>query len=801
MPIGQFYRIILLLLLLPIHAAIAQLGPGHPTQTIRGNVRDVETERSLGGASLSLEDASQVYTAIADENGTFRMTKVPVGRYHLTVRYVGYETLTIAEILVESGKEQVIEVRMRPGAETLAETVVKGIRPENTLTSIQQISAEQILRFPATYLDPARLLTSYPGIINTNDQANNISVRGNSPNGMIWRLEGVEVVNPNHLSNAGTIGDRPTSTGGGVNILSAQLLGSTRFLSGAFSPEYGNTLAGILDMRFRTGNNEKHEFTAQTGLIGIDLAAEGPLSKKKGSSYLVNYRYSFTGLLGLMGISFGGEDIRFQDLSFNLTQPLKKGGKLTFFGMAGTSSNDFKAPDDPAERLEDKDRYNIYFSSRMLATGVTFIQPVGDRLVFKVSAVASANTNNRFQSPAEGVNFSFPAYVRDRSTNGRATIHPSLTYRFSDRRRLQAGLYFTRWYGSLGLWKSQTAFTPPPRQGRIQEGVLWSWLIQPYVNYQWSPNENLLLNAGLHSNVFTYNSKSVSVEPRLSLRFQPNAMNTMTFAYGLHSQTQQPVVYLAQNTDPFSSKSINNSSLGFSKAHHLVAGYTYNIDEITSVKAEAYYQSLIEVPVARDPGVVWSAINLIDVNEFAEKPEALTNEGKGRNMGLELTFQRFLNKGYFLLLTGSLYDSKFQALDGVWRDTRFNGHHTINLTGGKEYSHLKFGSTRTWGINGKIAQLGGFRDRPINVVASKQAGTTVYAGNDFSVRLPDYFRVDLRVYWRKSRPKYSRMLSLDLMNVTNAHNAAYSYFDALKGDVVRKYQLGLLPILNYRWEF
>lgn len=801
MPIAQFYRVLILLFLIPVEVVVAQFGPGHPTQTIRGNVRDAETERPLAGTNLILEDATQAYNITADENGTFRMTKVPVGRYHLTASYVGYETVTIAELLVESGKEQIVEVRMRVGAETLTETVVKGNRPDNTLTSVQQLSTEQILRFPATYLDPARLVTSFPGVVNTNDQANNISVRGNSPNGFIWRLEGVEIVNPNHLSNAGTIGDRPTASGGGVNILSAQLLGSTRFLSGAFSPEYGNTLAGVMDMRFRTGNNEKHEFTAQAGLIGLDLASEGPLSKKKGSSYLINYRYSFTGLLGLMGISFGGEDIRFQDLSVNLTQPLKKGGKLTFFTMAGTGSNNFKAPEDPAERLEDKDRYNIYFSSRMLATGGTYSQPIGERLLVKVSAVASTNTNNRFQSPASGVSFAFPAYVRDRSTNGRATIHASMTYRPTNQRRWQAGLYLTRWYGSIGLWKSTTTFTPPPRPGRIQEGVMWSWLLQPYINYQWTPNEKLMFNAGLHGNVFTYNSKSMSIEPRLSVRYQLNAVNTVTFAYGLHSQTQQPVLYLAQNLNPFSSTQFKNSELGLSKAHHLVGGYTYNLNELTSLKAEAYYQSLVEVPVSKVPGSVLSALNVLDITEFAEKPEPMVNEGRGRNMGLELTLQRFLGKGYFMVLTGSLYDSKFQALDGVWRDTRFNGRHTINLTGGKEFSRLRFGSTRTWGVNGKIAQLGGFLDRPINVAASKQAGTTVYTGNDFSIKLPDYFRADVRVYWRKSRPKYSRMLSLDLMNVTNAHNAAYSYFDPLKGEVVRKNQLGLLPMLNYRWEF
>lgn len=802
MPIVRHLYIFLILLVGLSSSSLAQLGPGHPTQTIRGHVLDADTEKPLPGAGLQIEDATQVYNLTTETDGSYRMPKLPVGRYQLTCRFVGYETQIIQEILLESGKEQIIDVRLKPGSENLAETVVKGSRPDNTISSIQSISTEQILRFAATYLDPARLATSFPGVVNTNDQANNLSVRGNSPAGTIWRLEGVEIVNPNHLSNAGTIGDRPTSSGGGVNILSAQLLGATRFLSGAFSPEYGNTIGGILDMRFRTGNNEKHEFTAQGGLIGLDLAAEGPLNKTRGSSYLVNYRYSFTGLLGLMGVSFGGETIKFQDLSFNLTQPLKKGGTLTFFGMAGNSSNDFKAPEDPAERLADKDRYNIYFSSRMLATGLTYSRALNDRYSIKVSAVASANTNNRFQSPAEAMAVNLPAYVRDRSTNGRATIHAALTRRITDQRRLQTGLYLTRWYGSAGLWQSQTAFTPPPRQGRVQEGVLQAWLIQPYANYQWTPNEAVMINAGLHANLFTLNSKSLSLEPRLSARYAPNAVNTLTVAYGLHSQTQQPMTYIAAKGSPLDAvNGISNTGLGFTKAHHAVAGYTRALTETSSLKAEVYYQYLFKVPVSVNAGSVTSALNFIDINEFAARPEQLANTGKGRNMGLELTYQRFLTKGYYLLLTGSVYDSKYQANDGVWRNTRFNGRHTLALTGGKEFTRLKYGSTRTWGVNAKITQLGGYLDRTIDAVGSMNAGRTVYKGNDFDVRLPDYFRADVRVYWRKSKPKYSRTLSLDLLNATGAKNAAYSYFDALQGKVVQQYQLGLVPVLNYRWEF
>ena len=293
------------------------------TSTLRGSVKDFDTHQPLAGASVQLVGTDK--GTVTNSEGTFRFDQLPTGRYNLAVSYLGYETSTIPEILLESGKEKVVEVRLVQAGKQLDEAVVRSTRPI-AYNSIQAITPEQTLRYAATYLDPARLAVSFPGVATANDQANGLVIRGNNPNGMQWRLEGVEIVNPNHTSNAGTFSDRSTQTGGGVNILSTQLMGDSYFLTGAFPAEYGNALSGVMDMRLRKGNDEKQEFTAQAGLIGFDLAAEGPLSKNSKASYLVNYRYSFTGLLGALGVTFGGEDIRYQDLSFNLTFPTKKSG-------------------------------------------------------------------------------------------------------------------------------------------------------------------------------------------------------------------------------------------------------------------------------------------------------------------------------------------------------------------------------------------------------------------------------------------------------------------------------------------
>ncbi|MBO0930470.1 TonB-dependent receptor [Fibrella aquatilis] len=781
-------------------------------QVVRGRVYDASTDRPLGGASVAL-GAPSLLVAYTDSSGVFRLPDVPVGRYTLTVRYLGYDPQTTAEVLVESGREQVLDVGLRAGARTLPETVVKGQRPDANLTSAQTITPEQILRYPATYLDPARLATAYAGVVNTNDQANNIAIRGNTPNALIWRLEGVEIVNPNHLGNAGTLGDRPTASGGGVNILSAQLLGTTRFLTGAFGPAYGNTVGGVMDMNLRSGNDERHERIVQAGLIGLDIAAEGPMGVPgSGRSYLVNYRYSFTGLLGLLGVTFGGEAIRFQDLSVSLTLPTHGRGLLKIFGVTGNSGNVFTALP-KSDQVSAKDLYNIRFRSQMGAGGLTYVRPLGARVTWRSALVVSGNQSSRYQEFAQ-LPVGFPpngiATQVDQSTNVRATLTSSLGVRLSGKTTLQAGAYLTRVQQNLTAQRlpADTGAILPPD---VVDGTVTGWLVEPYANLQWQPSPAWFIQAGLHYTTFSYNARSQLLEPRLSARYDVRPGRTISLAYGLHSQLQQPGVYLAQ-LPPTSASIIDNTGLGLTKAHHLVLGYTHQLTPSAYLKAEAYYQYLFDVPVALVNNSVtgaFSALNLSETTEFVERPLRLVNGGSGRNMGLEITFQQYLTKQLYWLLTGSLYNAEYRTLDGTWRESRFNGRYATNATVGREWTTAATPATtgkarkriQTWGLNARLTYAGGFLDRTIDVTASQGQTSTYYVGYAYTNRLAAYARADLRIYWRKSNPHYSRMLALDLQNVTDTHNQAYSYYDAFQRKIVPQYQLGIIPVLSYRWEF
>ncbi len=757
------------------------------TQTIRGVVLDGDNNQRLVGASVKLVGTET--GTITDSSGAFRLVNISIGRYSLQISSVGYETVTIPEVLLEAGKEKVLSISLKESAQQLSETVIRSSRPPS-ISSIQTITIEQTLRFAATFFDPARLATSFPGVIAANDQANGLVIRGNSPTGTQWRLEGVEIVNPNHLSNAGTFSDRPTQTGGGTNILSAQLMERADFMTGAFPAQYGNVLGGVVDVHLRKGNDQKHEFTGQAGLIGVDFAAEGPISRKNKSSYLINYRYSFTGLLALMGIKFGGEDIRFQDISFNLSFPTRNAGHFTIFGMAGVSSNVFKAERDTLLWKFQKDGLDIEFKNRMGAFGVTHSINLGRNTTWKTVLAASGLETRR-----EGYVLSKPTFNRffaqlDAFKKTRYSLATSLSHKLSANWQLQEGLNLTYQQDSVQI----------NNQG-ISEGKMQGLIVQPYFSFIGRVAPRLTVQAGLHYLSYTYN-KTNSLEPRASVRYSATDRTALTLSYGLHSQLQLPQTYLSLKNSDTRSDIFPNVLLGFTKAQHIVLGFEKSLRKQTSFKVEAYYQSLFNVPIAKnDPTLssrvipAFSALNLIEGFTDAE----LANKGTGKNYGVEMTYQQYLGKDFYALITGSLYNSTYKGQDGIERSTRFNGNHTFSFAGGKEF-HKR--PNRTFGVNLRVLWLGGYRDSPIDLEASRSSGQSSYKVNElYTIKMKDYFRPDVRIFWKRNKPNYTRTWSIDIQNVSGTQNEAYSYYDILQNQIVQQFQLGMVPVINYRVEF
>ncbi|MDH5399150.1 MAG: TonB-dependent receptor [Cyclobacteriaceae bacterium] len=739
------------------------------TQTIRGEVRDEVSGSPIAGAHITILNSEA--GASTDESGRFTIEEIALGRYMLQFSHASYEPLE-REVLLEAGKEVILQVLLREAVIVLDEVEVanKSYMTSDRALSGRQITMEQTNRIPANFFDPVRVATSFPGVAGTNDQTNNLVIRGHSPNTMRWRLEGLNIVNPNHTSNAGTFSDKPVQAGGGVNILSGQMLGNTRFIPSPVSADGGNGFS-IFDLKFREGNNQKTEYTVQASLIGLDFAAEGPLGK---GSFLLNYRYSFVGIITGLGVDFGGESIAFQDIAFHVSRPLSR-GKVKFFGFWGQSKNNFTGPKDTLEWKMDKDRQDIFYRGNTGALGFTLDKNLDSRSSLQVAGALSGTLQTR--------DFTFYDPAIQPSFKGRyQQEHNLFSSRISFKRKLSAGSVLE--IGSINDF-IDTGLYDKDFSGESMGGLV-SWYVQPYLKYMRPLSSRALLEAGMRYAYLARNG-SGSIEPRLAFWYDLTDQQTLGFGYALNSLMQTPQVYISHPA---------NSSLGFTRAHVLNFNYQAELTRSLKFNGDVYYQQAFDVPVSLDGGH-YSVLNTFD--EFM--PLELKNDGKGRNYGVEVFFENALKNGKYLLAGSALYDAEY-LVNQQWEVARYNGRYNFNVTYGAEKQKDSNGRHRVFNYNVRAMYLGGFNALPVDERLSELSAGTVYDyGAGYTQRMDNYFRMDLSLIWKRHKPGYTRVFSVDVQNLLNRANESYTYYDHQAGRVITARQLGIIPVVAYRLEF
>ncbi len=770
------------------------------TQTIRGTVVDQSLQTPIPGATVALVSVSPVRGLITEPDGSFRLTDVPVGRHTLKVSFVGYKDAILTNITLDTGKELVLTIALQESVAQLNEVVVKATvekdKPLNEMATVsaRTFSVEETARFAAALNDPARMATAYAGVVGGGDDSNVIVIRGNTPTGLLWRMEGVEIPNPNHFAEVGT-------ASGGISILSAQLLANSDFMTGAFPAEYGNALSGVFDLKLRRGNNAKRENTVQLGFLGIDVSSEGPFAKGYKGSYLFNYRYSTLGLMSRLGLNVGTGVTTFQDFSFNVYLPTRKAGTITLFGFGGLSGQETAAQRDSTRWKSESDRYQDRFYSNTGAVGLTHSMNVGKRAYLK-TVVSASGFRNGFDNDYLTKTLELSPRDRESYSIQKTIASSTLTYKFSARHTLRAGVIGTNITYNLNQQSYNGTLKRLVTSVRIADQSTQT--LQAFGQWNYRLNDQLTFNAGLHYLRLALNGSEV-LEPRGSIRwaFRPN--QSVSVGYGQHSQTQNPATYFVALGPSDAALTSPNRNLGFTRAQHLVLAYDYSFntgpdERPLRLKTEAYYQALSGIPISATAINTFALINTMT----GQSEAALRNGGLGRNYGAELTLEQFMYRNAYFLWSSSLYWSQYQASDRVWRSTRWDGRYATSFLAGKEWSvgQSRPGRDDVIGLNIKLNFFGGYRTTPLNMTASRQQKRAVfYNDRAYGEALPDYFRTDIRFSWKRNRPRSTRTLSLDIQNATNNKNVFSQNYDANTGNIRYNYQLGLLPILSYKVAF
>jgi len=670
------------------------------SQSIIGQVADKESKSPLQGAVIVVVGTDPPLSSTSDLDGKFSIKDVKYGKYDVQITYVGYEPVTIPQVTIAAGKETNLTIELEETITNLKEANITAKnekdKPINDMStvSVRAFSVEETQRYAASFNDPARMSLSFAGVSTSNDASNEIIVRGNSSRGLSWRIEGVEIPNPNHFSSG------EGSTGGGISILSSQVLDNSDFLTGAFSADYGNALSGVFDIKFRKGNYKKRHYAFQFGVLGAQVMLEGPFSKKYDGSYLINYRYSTLQLFNLMGLPIvdNGQVPVFQDMSFNFNFPIKKGGVISFWGIGGNNTAGEIAVKDSLQWSERRQRFQDNRISWIAATGITHTYGFKNNKTYLKNVVSFSYEDNAYGLDSLDNNYQLQKAYNERYMYYSVRFHSFVNHKFNARHTLRAGAYYSHLFFDI--------FSEGLRFDINQVATFFDdegsgGLLQVYANWKYRITDKIEMVTGLHSMVFLFNG-SYNIEPRWAIKYRFHPKHVISLGTGIHSRIEPISTYMSRVLIDSLNYNQPNKHLGLSKSVHAVAGYDWNFYKDFRLKAEGYFQYLYNVPIVADSGSVLSALNLSSGYTDAK----FFNLGLGRNYGLELTIEKFLSKNYFFLFTASVFNSEYSMNDGIWRSTRFNGNYMLNLLGGYE---IKFGKKKVHSvsINTRIIWRGG----------------------------------------------------------------------------------------------
>ena len=774
-------------------------------QTIKGSVTDAITGEALIGAAVKVAELKDA-GGITNIDGEFSITITQPGRYTIETSYMGYEPSVLKEVLVAGAKDVVLDITLRESSTDMNEVVIKPrVNKESTvnptaLVGGMMLSMEEASRYAGGYNDPARLVTAFAGVAGQGD-GNGISVHGNAPQFMQYRLEGVEIFSPNHFADLYSAGF------GMVSALNSNVITNSDFFVSTFNSSYNNALSGVFDVRMRTGNNSKYENGVQVGTVGIEWTSEGPISKKNNSSFIFNYRYGFSTIARkLKLIDTYGSQYDFQDLSFKLNFPTKKAGTFSAFAL-GFIDKSWDV------ELDIKDIHSIYDASDQEGSLYNALLGASHKIHFDNkwtwrTTAAYNMQHNKVDMEYWGLNFDanhkpigfegkdYPfSYLKQ--NEDRAVFNTELSKQINPRWLLQLGGEYSHRFFDLNFRTAENVYEPvsptPYYATKDNTGlasIFWSNL--------WKPTDNLSFNIGLSGSYFLL-SKDFSIEPRASMKWEPGKRHSISLGYGLHSMIEKLDAYFFRNADG----TMANKDLGLSKAHHLLTTYMYKFTDNLNLRFNAYYQYGFDTPVGIN-GSTFCTVNRL----FNYIEEPLVNEGNTRNYGADITLEHYMSRGFYGQVNGSLFKSEYRGLDKKWRNQLYDRGYMVKVLGGKEWMIGKR-KQDVFNVSVKYTLQGGLRHTPIDVDAMK---ANVAAGiiNDQPIYKEDEAMtlqfdptsiLDLTVSYKINRKNVGHTIAFEGVNILQ-HETPYAVHYDLGTGQLRVDKSGIsLPNIYYRIDF
>lgn len=765
-------------------------------QTLRGKITDRTTGKGIPDVVIELLNYRPRVATVSDENGSFQLTNVPLGYQRISTSVKGYYDAVLSELVI-AGKQSVLEIKMEE--ELIIDVITietdrkEGVTSnpkmmtidEMNIVSAKPFNIEEANRFITGFGGPARAVTNYPGLLNTDDTQNYIVSRGQSPYGIQWMIEGVPIENPHHFATMG-------NTGSLFPLLNNNLLASSDFINGAFAAQYNNTYAGLFDINMREGNNERYEFSALLSVYGAELVAEGPF-KKNGASFAIAARAGIFDVLQEIGINIGSNAVpRYYDLNFKIDLPTKDAGHFSLFGIGGLSNVAVLDDGDTNEDAFVNQGTNYYINTGLGLVGLNHQKYFDGDLALKTTLsylVEDYQLHRDTLFPDTVVPFFTMRNFRQRI--GLASI---LSKKINSKLFVKAGIHgYLHFLDVKGEWLRTNELHSFANEIQVLAGS--------FVEAKYNLSKAFSFVIGVQGMYWSLNQNSWALEPRIAIDWKIGQLHRLSLGYGWHSKIQSFAVSFLVKKQAENSYDNSNRDLGVSRSHQAVLSYDASLGKYWGLKANAYimYNTDIAIQKARN------SFSIVNYGNFAVYPYSigLENQGKAVNYGVEASLEKFFSKGLYGLLSAAYQRALYQGSDDVWRNSAFDAQYVASLVMGKEF---KIGKKKRNVIYSdmRFSLHGGLPYTPIDLEASRKAGREILLEDQaYSERLGVYKRLDVRIGARFNHRKkrISHHVYVVVQNVAQFRNDFEVRYNPNTEEIIRTQQFGFVPNLFYQVYF
>ncbi len=815
---------------------------------IAGVVVDAKTQEPLPAVNIQVVEQSGFGT-VTDASGTFTMKGIQVGTYSLKASLIGYESFIITNIVVSTGRSTKVSIKLSEQAVEVGGVTVNASyfshNNEISPLSVNNYDRAEVKRQPGSVQDVQRVVQNLPGVASSNDNVNELIVRGGAPSENLTVMESMEIPSINHYPNE-------YNSSGPINMVNIDLVDDVQFSAGGFPVQYGDKMSSVMDITIREGDREKG-FASNTGfnMAGVGTLMEGRLADGKGS-WIFSARQSFLEiidkLIGMSALSLTAIP-KYWDTQTKFVYDLSPTQKLTFNGIYGDSRIYIKG--DPKEKninhrgdTISSSLQNFDVRNKQYAAGISLKSLWGKEGYSNLTLYAVGNQYNldvvenftqRIYDQSGNVSSYDVLNTRNvlNSHNDEAfyALKYEMFYQIHPQHELMMGAQIqtaNHWLG-LTTFQGDTIYydinnnkIPDPGEvrispsGNIPIGIKFGDASKSYayVSDKYSILPRLNLTLGLRYDYFTY-SKQGQVSPRGSIAYELLPTTTLSLAAGDYWQTQAFPSYSDTRNIGY------NKLLPDARAQHVVLGLQHILDDGVKMSFETYYKKFSNILVEKQ--FIYSLVDSL-------WRDSLMAVGHRHSYGIEFLLQKKQVTNYYgtisISLSKTLEDDPRIGKEGSTYPSQFDYPVIVNLVGGKivkgtrswlndqpfyiKYPSfiLPFSDEMEISFRYRYQTGGPFTPQKFDSTAHFREGGMQWSKGMWSPdrsringeRYPDYGRLDIQWISRFYMQNWNINVYIALMNVFNRKNVFYYEY---RSDGTREtvYQFTFFPVGGIEIEF